>query len=916
MKGIGGSIPLIIIALFLLTSVQYNSTPAVGQSAGTDKISPFVSYKFVQSSQNIQENEIISLRDIFYYVSILNLTGQQIQEPERSGIAQLVHSYQNADGGYGDWQNDRSKAGSTLTAIRTLFELGERPINETGLISFLNKLQVSGLAWGNYGFRSSLKETDADISSTHDAIQALGLIGGQVPNQAGVIYYIKDHQNIDGGFGYQTNRDAGIIWDSTILHSQRGLLSLSRFNEAPTFDQDAVDFIHGNQQTSGGFRNYQGEEARVSYTYNAIFALISLGETIPRENDVIHFLSTNQMGSGGFLDYSLDTKEGLHTTFFAISTIEVLGGNYNKAKAAEFSRNFLMNRLNGGFGDYPGLGSNSRITFDAVSILNRIGRDPRDETAVIDYVLNIHNVDGGYGQNGLSNVETTYRSILTLQLLEEPLPDPLTTVNYIRNLQNNDGGFGFASEYVSRGSYSYRAIRTLDILGREPIDRNGAVNYLRSLQNSDGGFGNFFGEGDSDISSSYRAVRALSTLSSSPLQRTNAVNFFKGSQNENGGFKRSPSDLTAPNNFSTSLFTYGAVLGLHYLEADIDEKESVYLFLKSLRNPDLGFGEKKFFTSSVSDTFTSIWSYMVLFQDQLDPPSRIEDIVITPSQPTTADLVNITVKITDIRDQSPEYVHASIHGAKYLLQPIGDGNFSATLILPSGTTDLVILTSDGINQVRSSPISITVTDIGNSPKLVLDISPDEGLEDTIFQYNVEYTHPDGIDPSVVQIQINDGIWIEIGEDTQNNYTHSTTLSSGIHSVRARAFDGTNYGYTDRISGPFVHSVNSTRPEWDLFVKIRDLVDQEFDFMVNYTDVERTNHNGKLAWKVEIGDQLIFVSYDGDDILNGEDENSNWWIWLIIVLVILLLVAAGISVFFYMQKVKEEDRVESWEDEGK
>ncbi|MGA1819555.1 MAG: prenyltransferase/squalene oxidase repeat-containing protein [Thermoplasmatota archaeon] len=893
----------VVIFTLLCSSVLIDL--AQGQTVGPDELfSPFVSYQFVQNSQNIEENGMLSLRDIFYYVSILNISGDPVTGTERQTLIDRVRSYQNADGGFGDWYNDRSKAGTTLTALETLKELGSGPLNMTGAIAFLEKLQVSGLDYGNFGFRSSVKERDADISSTYDVLEAMSLTGTPPPNIDGVKYYVKDHQNFDGGFGYQTNRESGVFWDSTVLHTQRGLLALKLLGEEPTYRTQASSFIRGNQDSTGGFSNTDGEDARVSYTYNAVTALLSLGETVPRQSDVSNFIASNQLSSGGFLEYSLDTKEGLHSTYFAITALELLNGQYDKNAAVDFARNYVLSRLDGGFGDYPGLGSTSRITFDAISALNRIGKQPEDRGAAVDFIRSLRNPDGGFGESG-SNIETTYRAVLSLNMLEEPLIDPQDTIDYIRGLQNNDGGFGFASGYVSRGAYTYRAVRTLNVLGKAPFEKDGAVRYLRSLQNPDGGYGNYFGEQDSDLTSTYRAVRGLHILGSIPLDRSGAVSFIHGSQNPDGGYRRSPGDTTAPSNFSTSLFTYDAVMSLFFLGEEPRNKAGVFHFVESLRNPDLGFGEKEFFTSRVSDTYTSLWTYMVMYRADLDHAPVLSGSTVAPAVPTTSDTVVITVNYMDPEGQRPEFVLVEVDGIREYMAPGGNGNYSFKGDLPPGDHPIRILASDGINPALLDIGTISVSAVGSYPNLVLKVDPEEGLDDTTFIFSVEYSHPDNIPASRVEIEIDEGGWL-LMDDAEGEYQYFATLTPGIHMFRARAFDGTNYGYTDRLTGPIVHPRNSTKPEWDVFLKIRDLIERKKGHTIGYDDVERENHNGKLAWKVTLPDEVVHVSNDGEEILDGKsDEGISWTSWLLLIFVILtFLIVVGFIIFTYVRKRSE------------
>jgi len=168
---------IVLMAVVLLSStLLIPSHQSRGETTGTpqDLISPFVSFRFIRNSQNIAENEFNSLSDMYYYISILNTTGEltSMNGAERLELIEMIQSFQNPDGGFGDWYRDRSKAGSTRRALESLEMLGSAPLNITHTVEFLKKLQITGLPYGNSGFRSSLKESDADVSSTYNVTVA------------------------------------------------------------------------------------------------------------------------------------------------------------------------------------------------------------------------------------------------------------------------------------------------------------------------------------------------------------------------------------------------------------------------------------------------------------------------------------------------------------------------------------------------------------------------------------------------------------------------------------------------------------------------------------------------------------------------------------------------------------------------
>jgi len=870
-------------------SQQFNGTNL------TDLISPSVSFRFIRSSQNIEENRFNSLSDIFFYVSIMDRTGALpgIPSAKHDELVTTVQSFQNRDGGFGDWLQDRSKAGSTRRALETLQILNATPLNSTGTVVFLGRLQVSGLDYGNYGFRSSVKDTDADVTSTYNVIKALTLLNASVPNRTDVVLYLRDHQNFDGGFGYQTNREAGIIWPSTVVHTVRGLQALDILGDLPDFEDEAVDFVTGLQVTEGGFSNIEGGTAWISYTYNAIISLRLLGETVPRTEDIESFVMSNQLESGGFIEHALDDREGIHSTHYATAVLDLIGATYNAATITDFVGAHLTGRLDGGFGEYPGIASTMRVTFDAVSALNLIGREPADPRAVVDYVDGLGNADGGYGEYGSSNIESTYRAILTLRLLGSEPRDAVMTMDFLRSCQNNDGGFGFSDGYVSRGAYTYRAIRALDLLGVTPFNVDGAIAYIRSLQNDDDGFGNYFDEGDSDLGSTYRAVRGLAILGSSPVRTNGAEEFILGSRNPDGGFRRSPSDTTAPNNFSRSYYTYDAVLALHFLGRPVEDPVPVYDFVKSLRNPDLGYATNPFFTSKVSSTFTSLWTLHYLVDGFNTAPSLTNGSVSVPP-PNATGPANFSVHFQDAEGQHPEFMHLVLDGTRHQMGPSGvNGSthiYALEVQLAVGDHEYSFETTDGLETTSTGTMTVSVDPVGSVPTLSLEVDENEGTSETAFGFTIRYSDTDGDAPEFVRIQIADSGWVEVTGDG-STYSHVMTLSSGNLSIVAWTSDGTNNVRSDPVEVR-VHTLSASKPYWETFLTIRATVLDHSGTEIAYDDVELTTYRGDLAWKVQVDGGEVLVTYDGMEVIDGDDEAGDDHTTTIAVVVIVIIAVAA------------------------
>ncbi len=869
-------------------------------------LTPSLSRTFLAASQNSEENWLASLSDVYYLVGVLSTTGHMgdLSAGERAWLVDRVRSFQNDDGGFGDWARDRSTVGATLQALRTLESLGSGPLNVTGAETFLDRLQVSGLLYGNYGFRSSVKASDGDVSSTHDAVLSLGIIGAEMPNRTQLVAYLKDHQNLDGGFGYETNRMAGVFWDSTTVHTHRGVMALTALGEVPEFTDEAIAFLTGVQCPSGGFGNGPVCDARVAYTYNAVLALGALGVTVPNSADVVAFIKGNQLQDGGFLEHDLDTKEGIHTTYFAVRALEELGASYDHDLVASFARSFLEARLDGGFGNYPGLGSTTMFTFEAVSALNLIGTTGTNVSAHVAFLEGLANPDGGFGEDGVSDVETTFRTVLALQVSGEPVEDPDAVISFVRACQNDDGGFGFSKGYVSRTSYTYRALRALEILGSTPLDRAGALAYMRGVQNEDGGFGNAFGAPESEMASTYRAIRSLAILDGSPVDVDGAEAFILGSLNDDGGFRRSPTDLVYPGNLSTVPATYHAVVGLHFLGRGLADGLATYAYLDSLRNGDLGFGEREFQPSSVSDTFGALWALHWLYRDALNlPPVLVngtsEGTVVPASQPA-----RFSVMVSDPDGQVPEFVHLVVDGSRNPMRPDPDspGTYVAEVPLSPGTHAYSFQASDGLEMTGLAGGDVRAVAAQGSPVVTLELDEPYGLEETRFIFTALVEDPDDDPLSEVALRVDLDDWVAMAPGGDGTYAVTVSLGPGDHTAVAMASDGVNVGISAVLAGPHVYARDADSPDWDTFLRIRALIEARHGVTVDYTAVTRAILDGELVWRVALpGGGETHVSNDGrtevdrdggDDQLPGGLDPPVLVLAALVVLVLIVGIAVG------------------------
>ncbi len=573
---------------------------------------------FVNSTRAVVSNNASALDLIFYRlaaIKVLDPTLSNVSQTLRDFLSTQVLSFQNLDGGFGNWYKDKSSVSSTYKALQVLNWLGYTNYNATAVELFLNARQNSLTK----GFVSDRYDSDSDVYTTYLAVKAYKLLGKTPPNASLVAQLFINAQNLNssvvpnneiGGFGDQTNSVKNVYWQSKVTTTRAAIMGLYElgYNVSNVIDVTAaLNFVKGVQISAiGSFANTPSiAKDSATYTEAALDVIYFLNGTPKDAAKAETYLLSLENSDGGFKLDSSSTLSSLKGTYFAIKALQYLSSApSNQTKTLEFLLNFAYST--DGFGDMPGDGPRLRSTFDGVAIFELIGKHFDNTQDIISYVESYRNPDGGFGRNG-SFTESTLRAVVVYNILGIPFPNASETISFLQSLQQADGGFSRkAGSTVSYVVSTYRAVLALSLLGTTPADVNGAISFLKSVQNSDGGFGSFVGD-TSDVTNTYRAIRALELLSDSTYDKNAAKQFLLQSQNSDGGFKRSPNDITLPKNVSNLYYVYSAVRALQLLNAVPSNITGVYDYVKSTRNSDGGFAEHPHFTSTMGTTYAALW---------------------------------------------------------------------------------------------------------------------------------------------------------------------------------------------------------------------------------------------------------------------------------------------------------------------
>ncbi|MFW9968558.1 MAG: prenyltransferase/squalene oxidase repeat-containing protein [Candidatus Odinarchaeota archaeon] len=585
-------------------------------------------YHFINQSQSLSKYDSVSIEQIFYRLGALKILDPTLSNVSSSKLNYWINQtllFQNINGGFGNWQYDRTGVFETNKATKIFNWSNYIGMNKTLISNYLenNRNSLTG------GYNTHIYDRDSDIFSTFLAMDAYKHLSLELISPSILEDVLVRAQNPDGGFGLQTNNIKGIFWTSTIEATWAAIMGLQMLNSSGADLSNAVSFLKGLQTLNGGYVNFADVNQIPTgyYTALALEAIYERGSTPLNTTKAIEFLLSLENPDGGFKVKTSSPTSSLQGTYYAVKGLSLLGSTpTNISKTIDFILNGLI--LKGGFGKNPGAIPTLRYTFDAVSALKLRNGDISNQQDIKTFIGTYRNGDGGYGLIQ-SSVESTFLALEIYHLLGEIVPNTSETVNYIRSLQAPDGGFKkSASELNTYVVSTYRAIRALELLNSEPLDKNNAITYIRNLQNTDGGFGGYLGD-TSDVTSTYRAIRALSILGSSPNDITSAIAFIRNSQNVDGGFKRSIWDYTLPKNVSNIIHSYSAARALLILDSYPLNAHNLYYFIKSVRNNDGGFAEHRHFTSDVAYTFVSMWllknfnnisRFSIELPDTLDKP--------------------------------------------------------------------------------------------------------------------------------------------------------------------------------------------------------------------------------------------------------------------------------------------------------
>jgi hypothetical protein len=260
------------------------------------------------------------------------------------------------------------------------------------------------------------------------------------------------------------------------------------------------------QNNDGGYTFCKYTDSSAEDTYFAVQTLKLLGVEPKQKASTIKFLKSLQHEDGSF--------DSIKVAYYVIRTLKDLG-----AKLEKSPKEFILSLKNpyGGFGSLNidvEVSSEIESTYYSIESLKLLN-EPINHNEIINFILSLKNFDGSFGKQGYSKIASTYYALASLNLLGYNTKSLNKTIEWIRKCESPKGGFnsnpyGFNAYMVIEDCYfGVKALEILDEVCKYPLQ---TLSLISKFQNSNGGFRRSIFMGISTLECTYYAVSTIQTI--------------------------------------------------------------------------------------------------------------------------------------------------------------------------------------------------------------------------------------------------------------------------------------------------------------------------------------------------------------------------------------------------------------------
>jgi prenyltransferase beta subunit len=366
----------------------------------------------------------------------------------------------------------------------------------------------------------------------------------------------------------------------------------------------------------------------------------------------------------------------------------------------------------GGFGLYPGDGSNLLATYSAIKALRLLGAVPPMPEKISAFIHAKMADQGGF-RNRLGHwpdslaMINTYHAVQTLKWLEKPVQNRDKVIGWIHSRQYQDGGYHWdyylPADHVGRGSIisTYCAVMALNALGEKPKNMDKLKHFMEARQTfnmrRDGSFTvRHEPEGETPtnvglVCHTGMGLVILKSLGLAPLDEQKTLEYLLTKQRDHGGIAKGLGVYNKYDgrNVARMPDAYWAVRGLHALDRSVKDPKALAKWIASCLHNDGGYGRRPELCPTEMDATCQALVILKHLGEAAPEPEK----PITPVRETGND--TLVFKCEPVFEEYPDEVRYLARIAKPIYDKyIGEGEFAAAYQLMKWVGDNQVFCSN------------------------------------------------------------------------------------------------------------------------------------------------------------------------------------------------------------------------------
>ncbi len=236
-----------------------------------------------------------------------------------------------------------------------------------------------------------------------------------------------------------------------------------------------VTYVINRQNEDGGYTFAQGAESNAQDTYYGLAILRQLKARFPNPEKTMNFINETRLDS-------------IYSIYYSAKIRFLLDGRIGEELKKRLT---LILRSKGYYGSsnfFSEVSSEFITTHMTLEIADLL-KMKLNTKEVAEWLLGFKNEDGGFGTQGMSNINSTYYTVASLSLLKECLREPHETLRFLRDCEKPYGGFTVVPiNFTPYMEHTYFGVMTLDLLDEKCRYPSQTIDWILQCQNKNGGF--------------------------------------------------------------------------------------------------------------------------------------------------------------------------------------------------------------------------------------------------------------------------------------------------------------------------------------------------------------------------------------------------------------------------------------------